>query len=53
MCRIAFWAVLGMVPAKFRQCVPGPNNHPQFETGKSYEIFVRGAGHSGHARFIM
>ena len=45
--------VIGIVPPEFRQCAPSLGNQPRLEPGKSYDVFVRGAGHIGLGRFTM
>ena len=45
--------VFSVVPDGFNQCVPKPGIQPLLEAGKSYDIFVRGAGHLGRGHFTL
>lgn len=45
--------VFGVLPDGFTQCVPKPEKQPLLEAGKSYDIFVRGAGHLGKGHFTL
>jgi hypothetical protein len=45
--------VFGVIPDGFNQCVPKSGIRPLLVAGKSYDVFVRGAGHLGGGHFSL